>query len=813
MSDLTFSEGSTRMSSKDVRVAMALLAWMLEKINYGAIVVYPPYPNIESDAAFYESADILTRKTVELTLEQFKELADAFKDHYDEWWSHTPPSYRQGVWPSSSPIVVISKCGQDIAIANPDALHAERRHWNAETDYSSIARITLAFAFHYVGYEVHHWDPVSVEDILEEHGDVYTSADPDSREQIPDLAEHPLLDGNECEIPVYGANGVRIPRRIAVTTDDPDADEDDVIVPACGLYQDLHRTHELFCGTLGPVSGRPGHDSEEDEDDPMNRDDEELPSLQYSLDYNVSFHVYPHFFSKYIGQWQASGVILPFESHLRALEPSLRARSRSARCVVPVKSQCYNTIAHHTRESARQHLAQRGAATGTAAGSWASDRHTKNTAKAMFAHTRHELPHERLARQIEHAGETCLRHEVLLTFELLNMKPRLRSGDAFYEDVVLQVVEAGAHADVVGAIKSTTVVLRPQAFPHIYLWTTYPLTALLTQTWNMHILPVLKASPAADGTIGNAHLPPEPEDVQGARQAALARPRRAGIVPLALPRYLTAPASQNGQSLTRIPQFPPPQYLELIALIERCLNFAHTGAARVLVHGLMSRTWTSLALIEHGYPMFWPGLSLVGAHRTEPDIELKQWPLDAATRTPLIASRRSQELTYGAHHFQAYWTHFRVRIVAAQAHLSRVEEAGGPSEYKLHALADMAIEAYLVDVHKFAKEQFERWNDPFIAAGEDAIWARVRRTQFFQWETDKFTLGWGGPDGKNYARLTRMVAATEADVPHGLPPASPPTASIEDLAALFYKMGSSKTRKGVHAPLWPQGDCYYVLNT
>ncbi|KAI0362929.1 hypothetical protein BV20DRAFT_1058511 [Pilatotrama ljubarskyi] len=59
MSDLTFSEGSTRMSSKDVRVAMALLAWMLEKINYGAIVVPPPYPNIESDAAFYESADIL----------------------------------------------------------------------------------------------------------------------------------------------------------------------------------------------------------------------------------------------------------------------------------------------------------------------------------------------------------------------------------------------------------------------------------------------------------------------------------------------------------------------------------------------------------------------------------------------------------------------------------------------------------------------------------------------------------------------------------------------------------------------------------
>lgn len=39
------------------------------------------------------------------------------------------------------------------------------------------------------------------------------------------------------------------------------------------------------------------------------------------------------------------------------------------------------------------------------------------------------------------------------------------------------------------------------------------------------------------------------------------------------------------------------------------------------------------------------------------------------------------------------------------------------------------------------------------------------------------------------------------------------TASVTDIAAAFYKMGSAKNRKAVRAPLWPKGNCYFILNT
>lgn len=315
------------------------------------------------------------------------------------------------------------------------------------------------------GCKVDHWDIIPVDEITDEHDAIYSSADHDTRQLIDDLVTYPLLTEGGMEIPVYTELGVRIPRRIAITTparepsSDSDSDASDEseedATPSCGLYQDLRRTHELFSGELGPIPYPAPAGG--------NGDDPDAEPVQYTVDYNVPFHVYPHFYSKYIGQWQAHGIIKAMETHLRALEITLRADRRAGRCVSAVKSQCYNTLGHFTRESSRQHLAQKGAATGTAAGAWASDNHTKTTARTMFSKISHELPHERLARQIDRVERTYMRHEVVLTFELLNMKPELRTGGTLYTDVVLRVInEAGGHADVVNALKSTTVVLRRQ---------------------------------------------------------------------------------------------------------------------------------------------------------------------------------------------------------------------------------------------------------------------------------------------------------------------------------------------------------------
>ncbi|KAI0633913.1 hypothetical protein C8Q77DRAFT_1156771 [Trametes polyzona] len=59
LSDLSFSDGPTKMSARDVRVAMALLAWMLYQMDYGDMVLYPEYPAIDSDAAFGRGCDLL----------------------------------------------------------------------------------------------------------------------------------------------------------------------------------------------------------------------------------------------------------------------------------------------------------------------------------------------------------------------------------------------------------------------------------------------------------------------------------------------------------------------------------------------------------------------------------------------------------------------------------------------------------------------------------------------------------------------------------------------------------------------------------
>ena len=97
---------------------------------------------------------------------------------------------------------------------------------------------------------------------------------------------------------------------------------------------------------------------------------------------------------------------------------------------------------------------------------------------------------------------------------------------------------------------------------------------------------------------------------------------------------------------------PDPVYVELLSAAERCLNFAHTGAAKVLNRNLMWHMWVTRGILDNGFPAFWPGLVIAGEARTSPFVELSRWPLATHPENmPLLASKRSQELTYGLPHF------------------------------------------------------------------------------------------------------------------------------------------------------------------
>ena len=141
-----------------------------------------------------------------------------------------------------------------------------------------------------------------------------------------------------------------------------------------------------------------------------------------------------------------------------------------------------------------------------------------------------------------------------------------------------------------------TALSASQVYPRILEWATYPITTLLDRVWTVHVK-----------------------------------------------RNLLNP-QENGR--------PDPVYVELISVAERCLNFAHTGAAKVLNRNLMWHMWVTRGILDNGFPSFWPGLIISGEARTTLHVELSKWPLAAhPAHMPLLASRRSQELTYGLPHF------------------------------------------------------------------------------------------------------------------------------------------------------------------
>jgi hypothetical protein len=95
--------------------------------------------------------------------------------------------------------------------------------------------------------------------------------------------------------------------------------------------------------------------------------------------------------------------------------------------------------------------------------------------------------------------------------------------------------------------------------------------------------------------------------------------------------------------------------LELMSILERALNFAHTGNTRVLCKEAMQYMGIAQALVQDGMPTFWPGLRfkiLDSIPGIIPYILLPEWPLDENSKTPHLPSRRSVVYNYGHQHLQ-----------------------------------------------------------------------------------------------------------------------------------------------------------------
>ncbi|KAJ2983504.1 hypothetical protein NUW54_g10628 [Trametes sanguinea] len=396
-----------------------------------------------------------------------------------------------------------------------------------------------------------------------------------------------------------------------------------------------------------------------------------------------------------------------------ALSPSHRPGA-AGRAVVPLSSQCYNTSAHAMRVSKRFHVVQKGMLTGAATGPWATNARGKATASRLAGKVAAAFPHERITAQLRGDGgkKNSLRLENNFMLDLNHLREEYRNGDAIYRHFVLEHARMCERPPIIDALRRTSILFKYACFPDVYAWATLPVTALIEAVWNHH------------------HQ---------------ARPRR----------QQPSPQAVRG-TVSRKPQ---PQYVELIACLERVLNYAYTGAAQALPRQLMYGIWAGRSLLQTGFPMLWIGLSFTGESGAIPSVRVNLWPLDQETKRPLTASKCAQEITYGVPHYLGYETLFYMQSELSRMPADLWRDASLLGR-QLRLLARIAIRCFVDDTVDLVHNQVMAEVKPLLAerGSDEYPHARARHEALRSWEATEHPLDIGD-HGSTLRLLTMAVGA------------------------------------------------------
>ncbi|KAI6037651.1 hypothetical protein EDC04DRAFT_2604567 [Pisolithus marmoratus] len=240
---------------------------------------------------------------------------------------------------------------------------------------------------------------------------------------------------------------------------------------------------------------------------------------------------------------------------------------------------------------------------------------------------------------LSHHCEFMLPHEQFHV-KVSAMAPEDKNGSVIYDKVITPLLRTWSHPDVQRSVRAALVPLAADVVPGIFEWTTYPITCFLELSWN-NLLPQLQQPDVAID----------------------------------------------------------PHVIEMISVFERVLNYAHTGAARVLTRALMDRTWTSLGLMFDGFPCVW-GCFVNHDELEKKNIRVysKQWPIDEFTQRPMSSSRHVQELTYGNKHYESYIAHFTILHAMKNLPQHVYVEVGDPSKRLACFAAEVGLRVYITDV-------------------------------------------------------------------------------------------------------------------
>ena len=273
--------------------------------------------------------------------------------------------------------------------------------------------------------QIHEWDPIPNRTIRRKHGHIlYDDADELCRRRV-DLDEHPLLDANGQEVPLFDPTGTRIPRRI------PLIDHDE---PQCGVLMDLRNIHALF-NSETQLNGAA------EESDELIGEDSEF----------VQVDAYPLAFLRTAGNFQASSIPQCFYPALARINQSIRRDPNQppsdsedsdndrmsvdqdedsihvggAPVVKPVACQFYNYIAHRTATRAGRHYSQQGTVTAALAGAFAGTNKDKKRASELQDYCDMSLPSDRFHQNIsiEDCPTSC-RAELVYSIDVRALKRR-----------------------------------------------------------------------------------------------------------------------------------------------------------------------------------------------------------------------------------------------------------------------------------------------------------------------------------------------------------------------------------------------------
>ena len=126
-----------------------------------------------------------------------------------------------------------------------------------------------------------------------------------------------------------------------------------------------------------------------------------------------------------------------------------------------------------------------------------------------------------------------------------------------------------------------------------------------------------------------------------------------------------------------------PHDVEFMSMLERTLNYAHTGSGRVLTRTLMDRVFLSLGIVNDGFPVInsaFLDFNKLAIDRTVV-VYTDHWPLDKTTKAPVICSKRCQQLTYNESHAQVRYNiiirYFRPQPPCCRVSFAQIPHTSG----------------------------------------------------------------------------------------------------------------------------------------